>query len=216
MNTQATEVKMTPAQKRKATREAKKAKLEAAVNHRNDLFEAMSEDDMNTMCARIEEIKDDYREQMESFEEGLLEEMDQKLAGVVEDYSWDVVKSYVESDFNGSSTFYGSFDLDHTVDEWESESTFESGVQLPTQADADFIADLAKRTSPTQADMVKKLALAKKGDITEDGKHVVFLDEQPEDGFRIVREITPGETCGICGRPWINGKCEGGFINHKL
>jgi hypothetical protein len=21
--------------------------------------------------------------------------------------------------------------------------------------------------------------------------------------------------CGTCGRPWISGKCSGGFINHK-
>jgi hypothetical protein len=25
-----------------------------------------------------------------------------------------------------------------------------------------------------------------------------------------------GMTCGICGRPWLNGKCSGGFINHEV
>jgi hypothetical protein len=26
----------------------------------------------------------------------------------------------------------------------------------------------------------------------------------------------PDQKCGVCGRPWVDGKCSGGFVNHKL
>jgi hypothetical protein len=211
---------LTPTQKRKATRDARKAKQAEAFDFRWSMFNEMEEKDRTDMIDRIEAIKDEYRVELEQEEERLLDEAREKLMDVVSGYGYDETKAYLEGDFNGREAFGSILDLDHAVDEWAADSCFseESGTivpTVPTQADVDFVRDMAKRTS-TQAGIDTLPVLAKKGDITEDGKHVVMFDEEPDDVCRIVREITPGETCGTCGRPWINGKCEGGFINHKL
>lgn len=36
------------------------------------------------------------------------------------------------------------------------------------------------------------------------------LDRQPDSDVRVPT------SCSVCQRPWVDGKCSGGFFNHKL
>src|SRR5271154_6670050 len=63
---------LTPAQKRKATRERNKAKQQAAYEHRKEMFESMSETEMEEMTDRLDQIKYDFERRMEESEEEIL------------------------------------------------------------------------------------------------------------------------------------------------
>lgn len=195
---------LTPAQKRKATRERKKAELKAAVAARWEAFEAMPEKVMDEMIAAIEEIKDEYRAKLDELEEQLNDEARDQMLDVVNKYGWDETKAYLEGDFNGREHVSSILDLEHIVDEWKDQPEPKSDAEHKTMLND----QLATWT-------------AKAGDLAQGGTHVVIYDQESPDDVVLIRELTPAEkqatkTCGTCQRPWINGKCSGGFINHKL
>ena len=37
----------------------------------------------------------------------------------------------------------------------------------------------------------------------------------PEELDAKIKAKPEAQTCGTCGRPWVGGRCSGGFINHE-
>jgi hypothetical protein len=87
----------TKAQKAKATRQATKAKAEAAEEARQRLFEGLTEEAQTELIHAVDEVGNGYDAEMESAEEQALENVDDKLRTPVTQYGWDVIKAVLES-----------------------------------------------------------------------------------------------------------------------
>lgn len=74
-----TKVGLTPAQKRKATRERKQAEASARYAHCERMFESMTDEEREDMVDKLEAIKDEFTSRIEAAEDEILGDLHDEI-----------------------------------------------------------------------------------------------------------------------------------------
>jgi len=188
---------LTAAEKRTATRLRNKQKQAAAFQHRFDLFESMTAEESEDLIGRLADIKDDYERRMEEAEQEILEDLQQDFEGILKDYSYDMAKSWLEEFANGKMGHPFVFDMNQWADEHKDETSFEWNPK------------------PISPEVVAEIEAAMKRNAEARKESVRPLTDLYDTATKAAPQSTaPARKCGVCGRPWIDGACSGGFVNH--
>ena len=174
-------------------------------------IEAMTEEQYGQIAEALDEIRSEFETRMEQFEEELWLELDEQIVDVVGKFDRELVEAVADSECS-TAHFNGLYPIRKQVTSLARDVTHIEWVKLApiVELHEKYDAAVAEETPEiTRRPVIIADADGTGRPVSSD--EMARFSEQAEANFS-----EPGQTCGTCGRQWINGKCEGGFINHKL
>jgi hypothetical protein len=187
---------------------------------REEKIASLSDDKQGEIVGELEEILDHYADSMEAAEEPILEECNEMMEAVISKFGWEETEAMADS-YGFRRGHFGSVDENDLRNaKQESDRThLDDAKHMPMAELKEKYNGFLPEFEESYADTQKTVAILKARNAkvtvhtTNDGEACKPLIAKVD--AEIAEEAEP-QQCGVCQRPWIDGKCSGGFVNHKL
>jgi hypothetical protein len=205
---------------------------------RDEKLDQLTDEQEGDIVGALEDVLDHYENRMDEVEEEILEECQEMIKQVVLKYGFEETEAMAH-DYGFKRGHFGTLDWSDYQQETDDETPINEAKHMPmaelkakyagflpefeesyaeTQAliakNAEKLASLKAKVDPTAAIRAAGAKLdaweAAASEVAESGITPEDLDSEDD------AQPEPKLICGVCGRPWADGKCSGGFVNHKL
>jgi hypothetical protein len=200
---------------RKHLIEFEKGVLEAKIEQiKPEKWQEISEELCDIQC--------DFENRMQEAEDEARVEMTQRLQSLMGVEDVEVVAAVAASDVS-EARYVASFDIEAAIEDNPTEA-FTHLEEVKTAPIAELKEKYSSVYEEWQAEMNKPLGerfgiafeAESKPASAPTHMHAVIAEQKKMAAAVECNKPQSEPKCGVCGRLWVEGKCSGGFVNHRL